>query len=138
MTLSSEERKSIVEYRIEKAKDALKGAEANALQLKDWTVAGNRLYYAVYYIISALLIKNNHIAHTHAGTRSLFNQHFIKTGIVSKELGRLYSKLFETRQLGDYDDFFDLEEKDILPLLEPVRTFIFEIEQLINMDEKSA
>ncbi|MDR1584528.1 MAG: HEPN domain-containing protein, partial [Prevotellaceae bacterium] len=108
-------------------------AEANAVQLKDWAVAANRLYYAVYYIVSALLVKNNYIAHTYAGTRILFNQHFIKTGIVSKELGRLYSKLFETRQMGDYDDFFDLEEKDIFPLLEPVNAFICEIEKLINI-----
>jgi uncharacterized protein (UPF0332 family) len=115
MTLSHEERIAIVGYRIEKAKVAFKGAEANALQLKDWTVAGNRLYYAVYYIVSALLIKNGYIAHTHAGTRSLFNQHFIKTDFVSRESGRLYSKLFETRQMGDYDDFFDLEEKDTCP-----------------------
>jgi hypothetical protein len=50
MTLSQEERSTIVNYRIEKAKEALKGAEASVLVLKDWTIAGNRLYYAVYYI----------------------------------------------------------------------------------------
>jgi uncharacterized protein (UPF0332 family) len=48
-------------------------------------------------------------------------------------MGRLFSKLFELRQSGDYDDFFDLEEEDILPLIEPVKAFFSEIERLINI-----
>ncbi|MDR2651964.1 MAG: HEPN domain-containing protein [Prevotellaceae bacterium] len=132
MTLSYKERNAIIDYRIEKAKETFKGAESNALQLQNWAIAGNRLYYAAYYMISALLLKNGHIAHTHTGTRSLFYQHFVKTNIVTKESGRIYSKLFEIRQASDYDDFFDLDENDILPLIEPVKIFICEIERLIN------
>jgi uncharacterized protein (UPF0332 family) len=38
--------------------------------------------------------------------------HFIKNDIVSKDAGRLYSKLFELRQTGDYDDLFNLSEEE--------------------------
>jgi uncharacterized protein (UPF0332 family) len=135
MTLSQEERNMVIDYRIEKAKEAFEGAEANVSQLKNWAIAGNRLYYAVYYITSALLIRNKHVAHTHAGTRNFFHQYFVKTGVVSKELGHTYDKLFETRQHSDYDDFYDLEEQDVLPLIEQTKRFIDEIEKLINERE---
>jgi uncharacterized protein (UPF0332 family) len=100
--------------------------------LKNWAIASNRLYYAAYYIVSALLIQNKHIANTHAGTRALFHQYFIKTGIVSDKSGRIFSKLSETRHASDYDDFYALDEKDILPLIEQAKIFIDEIEQVIN------
>jgi uncharacterized protein (UPF0332 family) len=35
----------------------------------------------------------------------MFGFHFIQTGLVSKEDGRLFSDLFDRRQTGDYDDF---------------------------------
>jgi uncharacterized protein (UPF0332 family) len=132
MTLSQKERNTIVNLRIERAKEALVGAEDNALILKNWTIAGNRIYYAAYYIVSALLIQHNHIAQTHVGSKSLFHQYFVKTGIVDVETGKMYSRLFEIRQSCDYDDFCMIDEKDILPLLEQAKLFVSKIERLIN------
>jgi uncharacterized protein (UPF0332 family) len=131
MTLSYEERDAIVNYRIEKAKETFKEVES-IIVLEYWSNIANRLYYSAYYMVSALLTKNNYVAHTHTGTRSLFYQYFVKTNIVNKDSGRIYSKLFELRQSSDYDDFFDVDENDILPLIEQVKMFINEIEGLIN------
>ena len=46
--LTSEERKALVAYRIEKAKAVLVEARDNA-RLGHWSLVGNRLYYAVYH-----------------------------------------------------------------------------------------
>lgn len=58
--------------------------------------------------------------------------HFIKTGIVSKDAGKLYSKLYELRQTGDYDDMFNLTQEDIEPLILPAGNYIAELEKLIS------
>jgi uncharacterized protein (UPF0332 family) len=131
MTLSNEERNAVVNYRIEKAKETIKEVE-NILILGYWNNIANRLYYSAYYGVSALLIKQGYVANTHSGVKNLFALYFVKTGKVSKESMRLYSRLFDLRLKSDYDDFFDLDEKDILPLIEPVKRFIYEVEQLIN------
>lgn len=131
MTLSTEERKNIVQKHIERAKEAMEDAAANAEQSR-WYASANRLYYAAYNMVTALLIQNTHIAHTHSGTLGLFGLHFVQTGLVSIEMGRLYRKLFDLRQKGDYDAFVSFSDADILPLLEPAREFIAEIERMID------
>lgn len=58
--------------------------------------------------------------------------HFIREGIVSKESGKFYSRLFDLRQTGDYDDLFDLTEAEVSPLIQPSKDYIDEIVALIN------
>ena len=89
------------------------------------------MYYACYYMVSALLLKNGQSSHTHGGTIGLFGLHFIKTGIVSSELGKFYSELFELRQTGDYDDWKVVTEADIMPLVPTVEVFLDTLEGVI-------
>ena len=46
----------------------------------------------------------------------------------------MYKRLFDLRQTGDYEDFIDIDEEDLLPLLEPAQKFIKEIENLITQN----
>ena len=71
MSLSNEERKAIVEFRIEKALRAYEQAKG-VLPLGYWETIANRLYYAAYNAVSALLIANGDNAQTHAGVTHLF------------------------------------------------------------------
>ena len=96
-----------------------------------WHVAANRLYYACYYAVTALLIKNGYTTRTHSGVFSLFGKHFVLEGTVSKEQNKLYGTLLELRHDGDYGDWIVIEEKDVAPLIEPAEYFIDEIEKLI-------
>ena len=108
-------------------------AEAKGIiENKYWYAAANRMYYACYYMVSALLLKNGQSAHTHGGIIGLFGLHFVKTGIVSAEIGKFYSELYELRQTGDYDDWKTLAESDILPLIPKVEQFLGTIERLIK------
>ncbi|OAV65172.1 HEPN domain protein [Bacteroidales bacterium Barb6XT] len=130
MTLSVEERNAILFHRVQKAKDTLHEAKGN-IELGFWTTAANRLYYACYYMAGALLIKNGYFAHTHSGVIRLLGQHFISEGIISKELGKFYSQLFELRQTGDYDDWRIIEESDVQVLIKPAEDFIKTVEEII-------
>jgi len=131
MGLAEEDKKTLVVYKLEKAKETI--AEIPILIENGlWRNAANRLYYACFYAVSALLLKHGHSAHTHGGTKGLFGKYFVLTGIISKEQNKLYERLFDLRQKGDYDDWIVVKEDDIVPLLEPARDFIKTIEQLIN------
>ena len=130
MTLTNEERDAIVNYRLEKAKETLIDAQEIA-KIKRWNMVANRLYYACFYAVSALLTKNNFAAQTHRGLLGLFGLHFVTKGIVSTEQNKLFRNLFELRQTGDYDDFAVIDESDIAPLIEPSIQFIKTIENMI-------
>jgi len=131
MTLSIEERDAIASFRLQRAHETIVEAKGN-IEMQYWHAAANRLYYACYYAVLGLLIKNGYSSRTHSGTIGLFGIHFVKTGIVSREQNKFFRKLFDLRQGGDYDDWFYLDETDIKPLLEPAEKFIKEIEYLIN------
>ena len=75
--LTEEERQAIVTYRLEKAENALKQVEANIAN-EFWDLIANRLYYAAYYAVTALLISENHETHTHNGVITMFELHFVK------------------------------------------------------------
>lgn len=136
MSLTDEERDAVVYYRIQKAKDTLNEAIGIA-QLKYWNAVTNRLYYACYYITSALLISDSHNAQTHSGVIRLFGLHYVTKNLVAKEQSKLYSKLFELRQTGDYDDLYNLTEEEVEPLIKPAKHYIEEIEKLISLKKNS-
>jgi uncharacterized protein (UPF0332 family) len=102
----------LINYRIDRSLETLK--EANVLiQNAFWNASMNRIYYACYYAVSALLLKANIDSNSHKGIRQMFGLHYIQNGLVSKEDGRLFSDLYDRRQTGDYDDFVYYEEEII-------------------------
>lgn len=129
--LTPEERKAIIRFRIEKARKSFDEAKAVA-GLGYWSLADNRLYYATYYMASALLLDKGISAKTHAGTIHLLGQKIINSGLLDKAYGRLFSRLYELRQAGDYDDMFDATEQEVKPYIEKVSAFLNETESMIT------
>jgi uncharacterized protein (UPF0332 family) len=122
----------LIQYRLARAKETY----ADALILIEnerWNSAINRLYYAIYYAVMALLLDSDIKPITHNGAKNCFSENFIKTGKLSKEQGKIYSQLFTWRQKGDYDDLFDFGKEKVIPYIEKVETLIKDIEKhLIN------
>ena len=102
------------------------------IQSAHWNLAIQRLYYAAFYMASALLIKNRITAQTHNGVVAQLGLHFISTGLLNKTEGRLYSRLLQNRITGDYNDFFDFTEEDAKELLEPTKQLLEKLESLID------
>jgi uncharacterized protein (UPF0332 family) len=121
--------KELVNYRISRAKDTLDDASILAEREK-WNSTINRLYYAAYYAVMALLLDSELKPTTHNGAKSNFSEFFIKTGKIDKEFGKIYSQLFTWRQKGDYDDLFDFTQEKVLPYFKPVSELIEIIEEL--------
>lgn len=132
MSITAEERRTIVEFRIENALLALEQFQG-VIVLKDWETIAILLYYAAYNAISALLIAKGNTVQTHSGVIYLFIQQFIKTGVFPAEMGRLYFNLFAMCPTGDHDDTCGITEEDVLPLVEPTKKLI---EQIIELAKK--
>src|SRR3972149_4113637 len=128
MTKANEE---LALYRLQKAHETLNDARILA-DAGRWNPCVNRLYYACFYAVSALLIRQGLSSSKHAGVRGLFNQHFVKTGKVSKEKAKFFNDLFERRQEGDYMDFVSFEESQVQPWLPEAEAFVESIAVLIE------
>ena len=129
--LKEEERRDLVNYRIEKAYKVLQEARDNA-ELKHWNLTGNRLYYAVFHMCQALLLSEGETIRRHAGMIHKIGLVFITTGRLDAKYGRLISRLYELRQSGDYDDRFDATEEEIVPYFSQVEELLKQLESLIK------
>ncbi len=126
-----DERTEYVKYRIETAYKTYEAAKVLA-DNGFWNSSVNRLYYALFYAVNALLVLNEIPTKSHSATKSQFSMHFIKTGRLDKSYGRLLSQLFDWRQKGDYENVFDYDQKVVEPLFLPVKEMIEVIEKEIN------
>lgn len=131
MNLSQEERDAVVEYRIKKAWETLRETKGN-FEFGFWNTTANRMYYACYYMVSALLIKYGLNTQTHSGVIRLLGLHFVSTGILTKQEGRIYSQIYELRQSGDYDDWREVAEEDVDSLILPAEQLMIKVENLIR------
>ena len=129
---NEEERRKGILYNLQCTKDTLKEAEVLAKN-QLWRGCANRLYYAAFYVVNALLIKNDYYSKTHAGTRNLLNQHFIKTSIIQESMGTFYTQLFDKRQEGDYGNSVSNTKENVLPMIEPTKEFIETVKKLIEI-----
>lgn len=126
----SDEARLLVGYRLQRAEESL--TDAQLLQrAARWNACANRLYYAAYYAISALLVAEGFDTSKHTGVRALFNQHFVKPGRIDQEYGRLYNRLFDLRQESDYIDFADVPAADVASLFEPTAALIAAIRAIV-------
>ncbi|MDR2232524.1 MAG: HEPN domain-containing protein [Tannerella sp.] len=130
MGLTEIEKKALIDLKIERANETIKEVPY-LVEQGFYRTAINRMYYACYYVVSALLMKHNFEARTHKGVITLFSLNFIKTGIVDEITGKLYRSVFELRQSGDYDELKDITKEDVTSRLEPAIQFIKTIENLI-------
>jgi len=126
----------LASYRMARAYETLEDARILA-DTHRWNACVNRPYYAGFYAVTALLVGEGLSSSKHSGVRGLFNRQFVKTGIISKELARLYNDLFERRQEGDYIDFVRFEETQVLPWLTGTKELLDVIASILHSRPES-
>lgn len=129
--MTDEERYELVQLRKENAQRTLCEAKL-MLDNSYWNGAVNRMYYACFYAVTALLIQHGIKAQTHSGVRQMLSLHFVKTGKLSPLNMRFYSDLFAARQDGDYDDFVYFDQEVTERLYPLCIDFIDTINKLIK------
>lgn len=128
-----EEKLTLVLYRLERARESLK--EAKILSESGYAnTFVNRLYYACFYAVSALLLSRGLSSSKHSGVRSLFHQNFVKHGIVETRLGQQYDKLFDNRQKGDYGDLIRFDLNEVRNWYDEAQEFVETIENIVKKE----
>ena len=131
MSLTDEERSTLVRYEMEKARNTLCEVET-LIENNLWNGAANRLYYAVFHAVSALLIHDGHQVSTHQGSHALFGLHYIKSEKLPAEFGRLYSQLQTMREESDYNCLYDVTPEELTEKIDPAKRLIAAIETMIS------
>lgn len=121
----------LAQHRLARAWETLEEAKLMA-ESGHWNGCVNRLYYACFYAVSALLLSRNLSSSKHTGVRSLFSIHFVQQGLFPKELAALYNTLFDARQESDYVDFFRVDPEEVLQWLSQAERFIRTAAELLE------
>ena len=129
--LDEESRLGLIHYRIERSDEAIEEAAILAERCH-YNAAVNRLYYACFYAVQALLLKHHIAASTHAGVKSMLGLHFISKGIIAIEHGKTFNTLFEKRHSSDYEAFTYCDQQMIDDLTPMAVGFIENIKELIE------
>jgi len=126
-------REDLIKYRRERAAETLEDARM-MFERRRLFSAVNRIYYALFYEVIALLHTKNLSSPKHTGIRALFNKHFVKPGTVDVDIGKFYSKMFDLRQESDYDDLVYFEEEKVKEWLESAENCMKKLEECIDKE----
>ncbi len=125
------EEKALVHYRLERAHESL--VEAKLLfDTSHLHTYVNRLYYACFYAMSALLLSQGQSTSKHTHLRSLLHKDFGRSGHVPVEQGQFFDLLFSNRQKGDYSDLVIFKADQVEPWLEQATCFVDCIVELLS------
>jgi len=124
--------RALIEYRLKEAEESIK--EARVLQREGMSnrAVMNRLYYAMFYAVLALLQEKQLGTSKHTGAISLFDREFVKKGIFDKELSKTLHRAFELRQKGDYMEEVEVTDEDIDEMFPRVIDFVEKIKEYFN------
>lgn len=64
--------------------------------------AAGRAYYAMFYAVEALLLKDGHSYSKHSAVVSAFGRDYVKTGTFDKKYHEYFLDAYDLRNIGDY------------------------------------
>lgn len=122
-SLSKEDKIALSNLRAESSHSFLRDAEYNHKGGK-YRTSVNRSYYSVLHMTRALLILKGISPSTHEGARTMLALHFIKDGLLPKDLLDLFKELFDRRTDVDYGDFVRIDRNKSADSLRKAKKFI--------------
>lgn len=111
MTLDKSQKITAIRLLLEKSDKNMEQANRTA-DMGYWDLVANRLYYAVFHAVNAMLFIDNIKTGTHKGTSIQFGKSYVLTGIFSRHDGTLYGQLQTMREKADYQNVFYLKEEE--------------------------
>lgn len=118
---------------LERAKRYIKSA-AMLLEDGDYESAVSRAYYAMFFSAQAVLLTKSLSFSSHKGVISAFGEHFVKTDVLPKEMGRELNRAFEKRQIGDYEYTFVISQGEAEEILRNGKEFVEKITEYLKKE----
>jgi uncharacterized protein (UPF0332 family) len=115
---------------IDKAKSSQEAAN-KLFDLGYSSFAVSRSYYAMLYATQALLLTKNLTFSKHSGVISAFGQHFVKAGLLPKELHAYLREAFDKRTKGDYA-LEEISKSEAKVIIDRAEEFIKQIGEFIK------
>jgi len=115
----------------EKAEKFLSTAE-QALNTGDYDSCVSRCYYAMFFTAEAALLTKSLTASSHKGVISLFGEHFVKTKILERNLGKALNDAYDKRLVGDYGVGFTVTEQQAKDLLKTAQDFVRKLKSYLK------
>ena len=134
MTEESAYKQSLIAYRMERAHQTLGAAKLLSDQNADTASIVNRAYYAIFYAALAILATVGEETSKHSGVIALFDKHFIKTGVLPKEMGKFLHTAFDIRQTADYEDKADISREMARQILAFANEFVISVEKKLRAE----
>jgi hypothetical protein len=101
------------------------------LQGKAWGDASSRAYYAAFHAASAALLSRGLTYSSHARVLGAFNKEFVHSGLFPSKFTAFLTRLFENRQIGDYDALPTLTEVEARQDIEDAHRIVEAIRRLL-------
>jgi len=121
---------ALITYWIEKARESMEAAQSEYDSGRHTTAVRN-LYYACFYALTAVLLKEGHSFKKHTGVKAALHKDLIRAGIVDSKWGKFYNKIFDSRHEGDYQPLRVFEDEEVKMFLDQGAGFIATMENLL-------
>ena len=119
----SPETAALARHRLARARESF--AEGDALQAGgSLRGAVSRWYYSALHAARALLATRGLDSARHSGVIALFQQHFVKEGLIAVDVARAFARSFEKRLNVDYADFSDITADEAARVRAEVAAFV--------------
>lgn len=129
--MEENDREILIQYRLTQAEETI--AEVRKLiDAELLNVAVNRIYYGMFYSITALALKHEFQSSKHSQLMGWFNQNFVKPGLIDTKYGKILRDAYKNRSDGDYAPFIRFEQTDVQDMLLDMIDFIGEINLYIS------
>jgi uncharacterized protein (UPF0332 family) len=122
---------ALIQYRINEADDSVKEAEVLLREGMSTRAVMNRLYYAMFYSVLALLQKKQIATSKHSGVIAQFDKEFVKKGIFDKELSKTLHRAFDLRHKGDYMEEAEVTKEDVDEIHPKVVDFVSKVKDYL-------
>ena len=127
----NQHQKELALYRLSRAHETIEDARL-LLEQGRLPAAANRIYYAMFYAATAVLITKGLSSSRHTGIISLFHREFVKTCLFPADLAQFIDVAFDERLESDYGDYVRPERIELERLLVSAGQFVAKAEELVQ------
>ena len=128
------DKEQLFSYRIKQAADTLLDAEKMLQSNFNPRSIINRAYYAAFYAVLALFLKDDVQIKTskHTGVIAIFDREFVKANRIDKHYSQVLHTLFDARLEGDYKELVELTVEEAAEQVKLAKDFLQHVKAFIQ------